>query len=96
MIIQYVVEARLFASLTWTPLPDFAAQMKWLVDEAYPEAEVIRVVLAKLNTPIRTPRAPRPSPRLRLSESPKIWSFTSQALLPFQGLSRNAPTGSKV
>ena len=29
---------------------DFARQMKWLVDEAYPEAEVIRVVLDNLNT----------------------------------------------
>ena len=29
---------------------DFARQMKWLVDEGYPEAEVIRVVLDNLNT----------------------------------------------
>ena len=29
---------------------DFAQQMKWLVDEAYPAAEVIRVVLDNLNT----------------------------------------------
>jgi len=29
---------------------DFAAQMKWLVDERYPQAEVIRVVLDNLNT----------------------------------------------
>lgn len=29
---------------------DFAHQMKWLVDERYPEAEVIRVVLDQLNT----------------------------------------------
>lgn len=29
---------------------DFAHQMRWLVDEAYPEAEVIRVVLDNLNT----------------------------------------------
>lgn len=29
---------------------DFAHQMKWLVDEAYPTAEVIRVVLDNLNT----------------------------------------------
>lgn len=29
---------------------DFAQQMKWLVEERYPEAEVIRVVLDKLNT----------------------------------------------
>jgi DDE superfamily endonuclease len=30
--------------------PDFAAQMKYLCDELYPEAEVIRVVLDNLNT----------------------------------------------
>ena len=29
---------------------DFAQQMKWLVDERYPEAAVIRVVLDNLNT----------------------------------------------
>jgi hypothetical protein len=31
-------------------MEDFAQQMKWLVDERYPEAEVIRVVLDNLNT----------------------------------------------
>ena len=29
---------------------DFAHQMKWLVDEVYPDAEVIRLVLDNLNT----------------------------------------------
>jgi hypothetical protein len=31
-------------------MQDFAHQMKWLVDEHYPEAEVIRLVLDQLNT----------------------------------------------
>jgi hypothetical protein len=31
-------------------MQDFAHQMKWLVDERYPDAEVIRVVLDNLNT----------------------------------------------
>ena len=31
-------------------IPDFAAQMKFLCDELYPDAEVIRVVLDNLNT----------------------------------------------
>jgi hypothetical protein len=31
-------------------MQDFAHQMKWLVDERYPQAEVIRVVLDNLNT----------------------------------------------
>ena len=32
------------------PAVDFAHQMQWLVDEAYPAADVIRVVLDNLNT----------------------------------------------
>jgi hypothetical protein len=31
-------------------MQDFARQMKWLVDEAYPEAERVRVVLDNPNT----------------------------------------------
>jgi uncharacterized small protein (DUF1192 family) len=31
-------------------MQDFAHQMRWLVDEAYPEAEVVRLVLDNLNT----------------------------------------------
>jgi len=31
-------------------MKDFAQQMKWLVDEQYPEAEVIRIVMDNLNT----------------------------------------------
>ena len=31
-------------------MQDFARQVKWLVDEGYPEADVIRVVLDNLNT----------------------------------------------
>ena len=31
-------------------MQDFALQMRWLVDEAYPEVEVVRVVLDNLNT----------------------------------------------
>ena len=31
-------------------MKDFAHQMKWLVDECYPQAEVVRVVLDNLNT----------------------------------------------
>jgi hypothetical protein len=29
---------------------DFAQQMRWLVDEAYPEAELIRIVVENCNT----------------------------------------------
>ena len=31
-------------------MQDFAHQMRWLADEAYPEADVVRVVLDNLNT----------------------------------------------
>ena len=31
-------------------MQDFAQQMRWLVDVAYPDAEVVRVVLDNLNT----------------------------------------------
>ena len=31
-------------------MQDFSRQMRWLVDEAYPEVEVVRVVLDNLNT----------------------------------------------
>ena len=31
-------------------IQDFAQQMRWLVDETYPEAQVVRVVLDNLNT----------------------------------------------
>ena len=31
-------------------MQDFAHQMRWLLDEAYPEAEVVRLVLDNLNT----------------------------------------------
>jgi uncharacterized small protein (DUF1192 family) len=37
-------------SLQERTMIDFAHQMKWLVDVAYPQAEVIRVVMDNLNT----------------------------------------------
>jgi hypothetical protein len=41
---------RHFAVTERRTMQDFAQQMRWLVDERYPEAEVIRVVLDNLNT----------------------------------------------
>jgi len=35
---------------------DFAHQMKWLVDQAYPDASVIRVVLDNLNVHVKASR----------------------------------------
>ena len=37
-------------AVTQRRMQDFAHQMRWLVDEAYPEVEVVRVVLDNLNT----------------------------------------------
>ena len=49
-------------------MADFAHQMRWLVDEAHPDAPVVRVVLDNLNThrmavdvpAARTPTLPPP------------------------------------
>ena len=41
---------RHLASTERRTMQDFAHQMRWLVDEAYPDAPVIRVVLDNLNT----------------------------------------------
>jgi transposase len=41
---------RHIAVTTQRTMLDFAEQMRWLVDERYPDAEVIRVVLDNLNT----------------------------------------------
>ena len=41
---------RLVAVTTQRTKLDFAQQMKWLVNERYPEAEIIRIVLDNLNT----------------------------------------------
>ena len=56
---------------------DFAHQMRWLVDEAYPEAEKIRVVLDNLNIhkPASLYQAFRPD--ARLGKYANAWSFTT-------------------
>jgi hypothetical protein len=58
-------------------MQDFAHQMKWLVDEQYPEAEVIRVVMDNLN-PTNQRRATRPLHPKRRAASSSSWSFTSR------------------
>ena len=52
---------------------DFAHQMRWLVVEAYPEAEVIRVVLDNLNT--HRNACTRRSRRRRPGALRGSWSF---------------------
>ena len=46
---------------------DFAHQMRWLVDEAYPDAEVVRLVLDNLNTHKLWPPSTRAFPAVRSS-----------------------------
>ncbi len=75
---------------------DFAQQMRWLVDEAYPAAEVIRVVLDNLNT--HTPaalyeafppaEARRVLRKLEFHYTPVHGSWLNMAELEFSMLSR--------
>ena len=53
---------------------DFAHQMKWLVDEAYPDVKMVRLVLDNLNTH-KTGRSTKRSSRLKHGASPSVWSF---------------------
>ena len=75
---------------------DFAGQMKYLRDELYPEAEVIRVVLDNLNThgpaSLYTAFAPeearRLAKRLEFHHTPKHASWLNMAELEFSVLAR--------
>ena len=79
---------------------DFAHQMKWLVDEAYPEAEKIRVVLDNLN--IHRPaslyqafepgEARRVLKRLEFHYTPKHGSWLNMAEIEFGVFSRQCLT----
>ena len=75
---------------------DFARQMKWLVDEVFPEAEVIRVVLDNLNT--HTPavlyqtfppeEARRLTRKLAFHYTPKHGSWLNMTEIEFSILAR--------
>lgn len=83
---------------------DFARAMKWLVDEAYPDAEIIRVVLDNLNThtvaalyeTFQATEANRIRKRLALHHTPKHGSWLNMAecefaVLASQCLDRRIP-----
>ena len=78
-------------------MQDFAQQMRWLVDEAYPEAEVVRVVLDNLNTHRRASlyetfpaeEARRIARRLEFHYTPKHGSWLNMAEIEFSVLSRS-------
>ncbi len=77
-------------------MQDFAHQMRWLVDEAYPETPVVRVVLDNLNTHRAAPlyetfpaaEARRIAKRLEFHYTPKHGSWLNMAEIEFSVLSR--------
>ena len=76
---------------------DFAHQMRWLVDEAYPETPVVRVVMDNLNThrpaslyeTFPAPEARRIAKRLEFHYTPKHGSWLNMAEIEFSVLSRS-------
>ena len=80
---------------------DFARCMKWLVDEGYPEAERIRVVLDNLSThtiaalyeTFRAPEANRIRKRLEFHFTPKHASWLNMAEIEFSVFARQAWRG---
>ena len=78
-------------------MQDFAHRMRWLVDEAYPEVPVVRVVLDNLNThrtaslyeTFPAPEAPRIAKRLEFHYTPKHGCWLNMAEIEFSVLSRS-------
>ena len=78
-------------------MEDFAHQMRWLVDEAYPETPVVRVVMDNLNThrpaslyeTFPAPEARRIAKRLEFHYTPKHGSWLNMAEIEFSVLSRS-------
>ena len=77
---------------------DFARCMKWLVDEAYPDAEYLRVVLDNLSThtiaalydTFRASEANRIRKRLEFHFTPKHGSWLNMAEIEFSVFARQA------
>ena len=82
-------------------MQDFAHQMRWLVDVAYPDAPVVRVVLDNLNThrmaslyeTFPAAEARRIVKRLEFHYTPKHGSWLNMAEIEFSVLSRNCLRG---
>ncbi len=76
---------------------DFAHQMRWLVDEAYPDVPVVRVVLDNLNThrmaslyeAFPAAGARRIAKRLEFHYTPKHGSWLNMAEIEFSIFSRS-------
>ena len=77
-------------------MADFAHQMRWLVDEAYPDAPVVRVVLDNLNThrmaslyeTFPAAEARRIVRRLEFHHTPQHASWLNMAEIEFSVLTR--------
>ena len=77
-------------------MQDFAHQMQWLVDEAYPDIPVVRVVLDNLNThriaslyeTFPAAEARRIAKRLEFHHTPKHGSWLNMAEIEFSVLAR--------
>jgi hypothetical protein len=77
-------------------MQDFARQMKWLVDEKYPAAEVIRIVMDNLNThkpaslyeAFEPAEARRILKKLEFHYTPKHGSWLNMAEIELSVLSR--------
>ena len=77
-------------------MEDFAHQMRWLVDEAYPDAPVVRVALDNLNThrmaslyeTFPAAEARRIVRRLEFHHTPKHASWLNMAEIEFSVLTR--------
>ena len=82
-------------------MADFAHQMRWLVDQAYPDSPVIPVVLDNLNTHRRASRyetfppaeARRIAKRLEFHHTPKHGSWLNMAEIEFSVLARSCLKG---
>jgi hypothetical protein len=82
---------------------EFARQMKWLVDECYPEAEVIRIVMDNLNThkiaslyeAFAPAEARRIAKKLEIHPTPKHGSWLNMAEIELSVLSRQC-LGSRI
>ncbi len=77
-------------------MQDFAQRMRWLVDEAYPDVPVVRVVLDNLNThrvaslyeAFPAAEARRIAKRLEFRYTPKHGSWLNMAEMGFSVLAR--------
>jgi hypothetical protein len=83
---------------------DFAEQMRWLVDEAYPDAQVIRVVLDNLNThttaslyaAFPAPEARRLARKLEFHHTPKHGSWLNVAECELSCLTSQCLSGRRI